>query len=154
MKKIILNEVQVEKLMGKVVSEQQSEHRYHMNVKCYYDYHNLTYRGKEISDINGSELRVSFLIDQEHRQYGISSIILYGIKGQNTIEIDVEYYETEDNEQTVPIELNVNWDTQLKLDEDDTLGYIGIGDHSDVELMNDDEGNIVIKMINLTYNSI
>jgi len=156
MKKIILNEKQVDKLMNKVVSEQQSDDgRYRIKVECEYESYGVKFQGQEVDEINGwKDFTVTYMIDQEHRSYGITTLSPYAFSGPKEVELEIDYYNGEDEHTTeVPMTVSLDWD-KVTSTRDEDIGYIGMSSFMSIVLMNDQEGNIVVKEINITYNGI
>lgn len=145
MKKVVLTEEQAKKLMGKVVSEQfRDDGRYHERVKCNILANpKMTFKGHEIDWIDDVEFDLSFLIDIEARSFGIKSISVYGFTGPESIEIDVSYFPNESHDTvTETVEIKLDWDNVV-VDDDANLGYIGVSPDVELELKNDENGNLI-----------
>jgi hypothetical protein len=166
MKKVIITEEQASKLVKQVTNEQTRSihdlihsdpdiHTVEIR-KCNFYYHNLKYKGQEIDDVNlGWKFDLKYRVDVEWRSYGIKGISVYDFRGPDKMDLTISYYSPEDPENmgdTIDetIELPVNWDAVVVTEEDDELGYYGV-DNNDVEvhLINDQQGNIIIKSIRL-----
>ena len=138
MKKIVLDETQVDGLMNKLVSEQITDNnRYRQEVRCSFDYHNVKYSEDEIVDwIDDVKFNVSFAIDMEGKSYGIKGITIGRVWGPEEIEVEVTVLDAEQEEpQTYPsVILKPNWyDTVVEYDAD--IGWIGIDHYIEMELM-------------------
>ena len=101
MKKIVLTTEQMDKINEYVSSEGETnelnegmgDNRYEM--KCELDFiysSGLTFKGQEIEDIENLEYTVSYLIDSEHRSWGIKSISVYDVQGPEELELYIQYY--------------------------------------------------------------
>lgn len=147
MKKIVLDETQADKLMNKLVSEQITDNnRYAQEVKCSFDYHNLTYMGHEIDWIEDITFSVSFSIYMDGKGYGIKDINITNVRGPEAVDVAVIYFPGERGGDEEPIEdeivLKLNWD-EVKVDNDATIGWIGIDQDVEVELMSTDDGSLI-----------
>jgi hypothetical protein len=151
MKKIILTEDQVDLLRKNV--QQEDERRYRRNVTIDAETYGVTYKGMELNDLNaGYEVSLTYLIEQEHRSWGIKDISLYSIKGPESLEFEVEYWVDEDNMETETITLPVDWE-KIETDTQTGQGVVTIGNTLIVSLKNTESGEIVIDSLNLeVYN--
>jgi len=143
MKKIVLGESQVDKLMSKLVSEQYAgSDRYSQEVRCSFEYHKKTYKGNEIDWIADGRFNLSFRIDMEARSYGIKGISVYDFQGPEEIEILVTYY-PEGSEDPIDEEILIRPDwSKVNTDEAD-IGWIGIDQDIEMDLINDESGNLI-----------
>jgi len=142
MKKIVLKEDQVDKLMNKIVSEQfLNQGKYEQEVKCSFGYHNITYKGTEIDWIPDVNFKVFFDIDMEARSYGINNIGIYRVRGPEEIELEVTYYADGSDE---PIEeevrLRLDW-SNVDVERDANIGWIGLDSDMEIELTNREDGS-------------
>jgi hypothetical protein len=151
MKKIILTEDQVDLLRKN--AQQEDERRYRRNVTIDAETYGVTYKGMELNDLTaGYEVTLTYLIEQEHRSWGIKDISLYSIKGPESLEFEVEYWVDEDNMETETITLPVDWE-QIETDTQTGQGVVTIGNTLIVSLKNNESGEIVIDSLNLeVYN--
>ena len=138
MKKIVLDETQVDRLMKHVVSEQITDNnRYRQEVRCSFDYHNLKFSEDEIIDwIDDVKFNVSFAIDMEGKSYGIKGITIGNVLGPEEIEVDVTVLINgqEDPETYPSVILKPNWsDTVVEYDTE--IGWIGIDHYIEMELI-------------------
>lgn len=143
MKKIVLTEAQAEKLMDKVVSEQIApESRYRQEVKAGFSYHGLRFEGNEIDWIEDMKFTVSFDIHIDARSYGIKDINIMGLRGPESIDVEIIYYpegseETQEGMATV----NLNWD-EVKVENNADIGWIGISHDIEIELGQAEDGSL------------
>jgi hypothetical protein len=151
MKKIILTEDQMDLLRKN--AQREDERRYRRDVKIDVESYRVTYKGMEINDITaGYNPTLTYLIEQEHRSWGIKDISLYDIKGPEGIEIEVEYWIDEDNVETETLSLPIVWDS-VETDTQTGHGVVTIGDTLVVSLKNNESGEIVIDSLHLeVYN--
>ena len=151
MKKIILTEDQMDLLRKN--AQREDERRYRRDVKIDVESYRVMYKGMEINDITaGYEPTLTYLIEQEHRSWGIKDISLYDIKGPEGIEIEVEYWVDNDNMETETLTLPIVWDS-VETDTQTGHGVVTIGDTLVVSLKNSESGEIVIDSIHLeVYN--
>lgn len=151
MKKIVLTTEQLDKISEYVKNEDETavlneisdDNRYRMEVKVDFNYSGLKYQGKEVDYITTPTITLSYLIDIEHRTWGIKSISLYDIQGPDEIDIDVSYFindEYDTDEATVT--LKPSWEG---IDSEKESGsFIGLDSEIEIDLENDSEGNIVV----------
>ena len=151
MKKIILTEDQMDLLRKN--AQREDERRYRRDVKIDVESYRVTYKGMEINDITtGYNPTLTYLIEQEHRSWGIKDISLYDIKGPEGIEIEVEYWVDNDNTETETLSLPIVWDS-VETDTQTGHGVVTIGDTLVVSLKNNESGEIVIDSLHLeVYN--
>jgi hypothetical protein len=167
MKKVVLTEQQTDKLMKKVVNEQNSLHElihsdpdiHFIEVRiCDFSHHRVTFKGKEIIDVSlGWKFKIEYRVEPEYRKYGIKTISVYGIRGPKEIDVNIEYYGRQsdpeslnnDSEVEETIKLPLNWDEMVIEHNDESLPYFGVDDEVDIELANDAQGNLIVKAINI-----
>lgn len=115
------------------------------------------YKGQEILDVSVDELRINFEIDMEVREWGIKTLSIYNIIGYDEIEMEISYLYSrsqglipndsgEEMEKT--IKLPINW-KMLKENELTGGGFISVGDVLNIDLGNDENGDIVIKNLEI-----
>lgn len=146
MKKIVITENQLN-MIKKQLNEGLSD-RYSREVEVNIYVGNSTYKGKEIDDVSRYDMTISYGIDIEAREWGIKDIMLYGIKGDDTLEIEVEYYVDENNTDTEIVTIPIDWDT-LETESNAGEGVVTIGDTLDIDLTNDGNGNLIIRKMSL-----
>lgn len=161
MKKIVLTTEQMDKINEYVSSEGETKElneslnneRYEMKCEIDFNYRSdLMYKGQEIEDIENLEYNVNYLIESEHRSWGIKSISVYDVQGPEELELYIQYYpEGSDDITEVTVPLKIDWDA-ADYDQQDPRGIIGIDENIEIELVNDSDGNIVAQSINIiTY---
>jgi hypothetical protein len=145
---IILTENQLN-IIKKLVSEEESNNRYRRNVKVNLNHFNLTYKGNEINDIIViGDIDVSYIIELDQRSWGIKDISLYNITGPNTIQLEVSYYIDDDNTNDEIIELPINWE-EIDMEYMYNESIVTVGDTLNVELDNDNKGNLMVKSMSI-----
>ena len=161
MKKIVITEEQMSKINDYVSNEESKSTTINESImneryeqKCEIDFNygsDVKYKGHGIDDIGyGLEYTLSFIIDQEHRSWGIKTISVYDVQGPEELDVEVEFY-NEDIDDSVGeyIAIKVDWD-QVKYEHESPQGMIGIDDKVQIELGNDSEGNIIVNEILVT----
>lgn len=141
---MIITESQMNKITNlltesKVITE-QSDNRYERKVEVSVGT-NGTYRYENmvVDEITTyfNEMRLSYLIEQEHRSWGIKGISLYDIQGYDEIEVELYLYPEDSNDSNDMIKKEVkvplDWST-LNVDTRDGEGVITIGDRLDISI--------------------
>ena len=158
MKKIVITEEQMgmvnnyvskEESKSTIINETIMNKRYEQ--KCNIDFNygsDVKYKGREIEDIGYKlEYTLSFIIDQEHRSWGIKNISVYDVQGPEELETEVEFYnEGSDDLVDEYITIKVDWD-QVKYESQGAAGMVGIDQDVQISLGNDSEGNIIANEI-------
>lgn len=121
-----------------------------VNVSLYYS--GVKFKGLEIGNIECNDIPMTFLIDQEHRSWGIKGISIYDVRGvDDEIEIQVNYWDGVDDDydnQDDYVILKLNWD-DLIVNVREGEGVVTIDDDIEITLENDSEGNIVVKSMEI-----
>lgn len=149
--KIFLSEQQL-KMIKKTINE-SSDVNYERKVRVKIDSYRATYKGKEIQDVVvNQDVELSFVIDMEVRSWGVKSVSLYGISGPESINVTVEYYINENGDyESEDIDIKLDWD-KLETEDRTGQGIITVGDDLEIELMNDENGDLVVKGMSIeTY---
>ena len=156
MKKIILTESQIKILTDKLINESShfsTDDEFKIECEVNLNYYNTTYKQGEISDIITSDIRLTHNIDMDVRSYGIKDISIYNLKGPSEIELEVSYFGENDEELEDVITLPLNWEN-VEMQKDEDLDYIGIRNDIQIDIENDENGDLVVTGIIVTYNSI
>jgi len=115
-------------------------------------YHNVTYKGQEINDISAPQIDFTFDIDMDIRSYGIKGISVYNPSGPSEIEMEISYFTNGDDEDEDIVTIPLDWEN---VNEDNgSIGWIGYDNEIDINLKNDENGNIVVDSMTLFKNSI
>lgn len=142
--KIKITEGQLERIKSRI--NEGVDNQYNREVIVNFNTYNVNYKGYEINDISPISLRLYYNIEIEGRSWGFKDIILSNIIGPSDIEIELEYYVDADNTDTITLPMKLNWEAVVK-EEEKGMGVITIDDKVEVELVNDSEGNLVVKEI-------
>lgn len=150
MVKIILTEEQFNMVRNHI--NEQVDSRFRDTLTPVLNYHNVTYKGFEIENITTPNIVVGFDIDLDIRSWGIQRSNINNIKGPKEIEAEISYYPNEDDTSEEIITIPIDWSkiTYNKLEE---YGSVGIDNNLEINLMNDNEGNILIKSIIISVNT-
>jgi hypothetical protein len=153
MTQIIVTETQLKNLTRRL-NEDSMDSKYRMECEVDLNYFGAKYKGLEIDDITTSNMTLTFDIDMEGRSWGIKDISVYNVQGPSEIEVEVVYY-PEDGEDSVDetITIPMNWEN-VDMQKDDELSYIGIGRNIQIDLTNNENGELVFDGVIVNYNSI
>lgn len=147
MRKIILTENQVLMVKKHVINESE-ENRYRRKVKVDIGVnHEQRYKGFEVDYVTPytSEIEVSYLIEQEHRSWGIKGISLYNIKGPSEIVAEITYYPDDSND-TMTDEITIPLDWENLSTDEVSNGLITVGDELDITLYISENGEYSVEM--------
>jgi hypothetical protein len=159
--KMIITETQLNKINdliseNKVITE-ESNNRYERNVKVKVGvasgyYQKLKYDNMIVEDITTyyDEMRITYLIDQEHRSWGIKGISLYDIQGYDDIEVELHLIpEGDDNWKNMivkEVKIPLDWGNSLETESVDGEGVITIGNELEIDVYIDENGNFKTEM--------
>jgi hypothetical protein len=150
--KIVLRENQLYNLKKQLTEGLSDDYSRYVKVKFYSG--NSLYKGSEINDIISADIKVTFAIEIEGREWGIKDVSLYGIRGPQEIEMEIEYVDEETNRLSEDVVmLNLDWD-KLKTDTIEGSGMISVGDELNIDLVNDENGNLVIESMTMDIYSL
>jgi hypothetical protein len=146
--KLKLTESQFDRLKANL-SEVENDNSYSREVRVDINYYNgVMYKGMEINDILSPSVRLSYNIEIDARSWGIKDISLYNISGPSEIQAEIEYYVDDDNTSADMITLAIDW-SKLTTDTNNNGGIITVGDVLEINLMNDKQGNLFVKDLNI-----
>lgn len=153
MTQIIVTETQLKNLTRRL-NEDSMDSKYRMECEVDLNYFGAKYKGLEIDDITTSNMTLTFDIDMEGRSWGIKDISVYNVQGPSEIEVEVVYY-PEEGEDSIDetITIPINWEN-VDMQKDDELSYIGIGRNIQIDLTNNENGELVFDGVIVNYNSI
>ena len=80
-------------------------------------------------------------------------ISLSGIMGPTELEAEVEYFIDDNNTDTVTLPMKLNWG-MIEIEEEKGMGGITVGDDVEIELVNDSDGNLMVKEIKVIVYSL
>lgn len=144
MKKIVLTENQLNMVKKHISESSVGNERYGREVSVYVETYNAKINGEDIDWAVCSNMKVTYLIEMEHRSWGIKGISLYSIQGPSEIELTITP-QVEDGED-VEIRVPLNWEN-VEEDTQEGEGVITIGDEISLVLGNDENGNIMVDTI-------
>lgn len=153
MAKFIFTESQVEKIKKSLDEDYPgTDNNYKVgdcNISLYYS--KVTYKGQEINDISAPQINFTFDIDMDIKSYGIRGISVYNPSGPSEIELEISYFVNGDDEDEDIVTIPLDWEN---VNEDDgSIGWIGYDNEIDINLKNDENGNIVVDSMTLFKNS-
>ena len=151
MTKIVITESQLKKLT-KNLNEYYVDLNDTYKEECkvdIYDY-GLKFKGYEINTISTPNIIVTFQIDMHVKSYGIVDISVVNVNGPSEIELEIHYYGEEDSDMEETITIPINWEN-VDMQKDDELGWIGINNNIQVDLVNDENGKLVVDGIIVNY---
>ena len=102
--------------------------------------------GEDIDWAVCSDMKVSYLIEMEHRSWGIKGISLYSIQGPSEIELTITP-QVEDADD-IDITVQLNWEN-VEEETQEGEGVITIGNEIELSLGNDESGNIIVTSIHV-----
>lgn len=143
--KVILTEGQIERL--KNVLKEGVDNKYNREIMVDFNYYRAKYKGLEINDVASIKVRLSFDINIEARSWGIKDISISGIRGPESVDVEISYYNENDEEFFDSYVIQLNWDSLVT--ENVRSGLITIGDVMDVTLGNDVDGRLIVTKMEL-----
>jgi hypothetical protein len=145
MKKILVTENQLN-MIKKHVNEGYGDERYERMVSVDVETYGVKINGNDIDWVTAPEIRLSFLIELEHRSWGIKDMSLYDIQGPSEIELTItpQVDDAEDVEITVPL----NWEN-VESETQENEGVITVGNEITIKLGNNENGEIVVDSIHV-----
>jgi len=146
MKKIVLTENQLKMVKKHVTESAVGNERYGREVSVSVGTYGAKINGEDIDWAVCSDMKVTYLIEMEHRSWGIKGISLYSIQGPSEIELTItpQVEDADDIDITVPL----NWDN-VEEETQEGEGVITIGNEIEVSLGNDKNGNIIVTSIHV-----
>lgn len=158
LRRIISERIKIESLpkqtntpVKKHIQEVESnDERYSREVKVTVYSSNVKINGEDIDGVSCPNLRLSYLIEQEHRSWGIKDISLYSIEGPSEVEFEITPQVDDLDADDITVTIPVSWDTVVKLNYETGEGVVTLGNEIEVNLKNDENGNVVIDYIDVT----
>jgi hypothetical protein len=133
MKKIVITENQYKNLQKMITEDTNNRYERKVSVNVGISgsprYENMT-----LDDITTyySEMRLTYLIEQEHRSWGIKDISLYDIQGSDEIEVELYLYPDDSDEPIVKeVKIPLDW-SKLETRTNQGEGVVTIGDRLDI----------------------
>jgi len=150
--KIKITEDQFERLKPRLT--EVADDRYEREVKIYFIINGEIFPDKEVSELIADKLKVSYSIELEHRSWGINGANVYGFRGPEVIEIQVEYYIDEEGDvDTMTVPLVLHWD-KVDVRYNKGEGIIGIGDDIEIYVYTGEDGKLHSRIIKIDVNTI
>ena len=128
MKKIVLTENQVQMVKKHVTESAVGNERYGREVSVSVGTYGAKINGEDIDWAVCSDMKVSYLIEMEHRSWGIKGISLYSIQGPSEIELTITP-QVEDADD-IDITVQLNWEN-VEEETQEGEGVITIGNEID-----------------------
>jgi hypothetical protein len=146
MKNIVLTENQLNTVKKHISESAVGNERYGRDVSVSVSTYGAKINGEDIDWAVCSDMKVTYLIEMEHRSWGIKGISLYSIQGPSEVELTItpQVEDGEDIEITVPL----NWEN-VEEETQEGEGVITIGNEIELTLGNDESGNIVVSSIHV-----
>ena len=146
MKKIVLTENQVQMVKKHVNESAVGNERYGREVSVSVGTYGAKINGEHIDWAVCSDMKVTYLIEMEHRSWGIKGISLYSIQGPSEIELTITP-QVEDADD-IDITVQLNWEN-VEEETQEGEGVITIGNEIELSLGNDENGNIIVNSIHI-----
>jgi len=146
MKKIVLTENQLNMVKKHITESAVGNERYGRDVRVDVRTYGTKINGNDIDWAVCSDIKVTYLIEMEHRSWGIKGISLYSIQGPSEVELTItpQVEDADDIEITVPL----NWEN-VEEETQEGEGVITIGNEIEINLGNDENGNIIVSSIHV-----
>ena len=144
MKKIVLTENQLNTVKKHISESAVGNERYGREVSVKVWAHGTKINGQDIDWAESSNIKVTYLIEMEHRSWGIKGISLYSIHGPSEIELVITP-QIEDGED-IYVNVPLNWE-KVEEETQEGEGVITIGNEIELTLGNDENGGIIVNSI-------
>ena len=146
MKKIVLTENQLKMVKKRINESAVGNERYGRDVSVDVRTYGTKINGNDIDWAVCSDIKVTYLIEMEHRSWGIKGISLYSIQGPSEVELTITP-RTEDGED-IEITVPLNWEN-VEEETQEGEGVITIGNEIEIYLGNDESGNLMVTSIHV-----
>jgi hypothetical protein len=146
MKKIVLTESQLKMVKTHISESAVGGDRYGREVSVDVSTYGAKINGNDIDWAVCSDIKVTYLIEMEHRSWGIKGISLYSIQGPSEVELTItpQVEDGEDINITVPL----NWDN-IEQETQEGEGVVTIGNEITINLTNNENGDIIVESIHV-----
>jgi len=145
MAKFIITEKQYNTIKRNV-NEDINNNRYERRVSTDIETYGVKINGEDIDWAVSGELNLNYIIEMEHRSWGVKDVSLYDIQGPSEIEIDITP-QVEDAED-ITLTLQYDWSNVERETETDK-GIISIGSEITIKLGNNENGDVIIQSIHV-----
>lgn len=148
MTKILVTENQLVKIKNFII-ENENDKSYHREVNVKVWGNRSKFNGMDIEDISDIKMTVLFDIEEEHRSWGIKDVLISNIRGDKQIEVEVGYYSDDlDDVKYENVILSLDWGL-LNTEPINGKGIVTVDDVLEIELTNDEEGNLKVDSMNM-----
>jgi hypothetical protein len=147
MAKFIFTENQLEMIKRRSLNEGAiANDRYERKVSVSVETYGVKINGEDIDWATGGEMTLTYIIEMEHRSWGVKGVSLYDIQGPTEIEIEVtpQVEDAEDINLTLPID----W-SSVEIETEQGEGVITIGTEITVKLGNTESGDIIVESVHV-----
>jgi len=146
MKKMIITENQLNMLKKQINEGAVGGDRYQRIVKVNVETYDVKVNGEDIDWVTCGDIRLTYLIEMEHRSWGIKDVSLYDIQGPSEIEIEI----TPQVEDAKDVYLNLPFDwSNVETETETGESVVTIGDEITIRLANNENGEIFIESIHV-----
>lgn len=143
MAKFIFTENQVKTAKIKL-NEEINNNRYERKVRTDIETYGTKINGNDIDWAVSSEITLNFLIEMEHRSWGVKDVSLYDVQGPSEIEIEITP-QVDDSEDII-VSLPFDW-SNVELETETDRGIISVGSEITIVLGNNENGDVIIETI-------
>jgi len=147
MAKFIFTENQLEMIKRRSLNEGAiANDRYERKVSVSVETYGVKINGEDIDWATGGEMTLTYIIEMEHRSWGVKGVSLYDIQGPTEIEIEVtpQVEDAEDINLTLPID----W-SSVEIETEQGEGVITIGTEITIKLGNTESGDIIVESVHV-----
>jgi len=124
------------------------DNQYSREVRVSYHYRGVTVNGVQIEDILDSTVTLRFNIELEGRSWGIRDININSITGPSEIDLELQVYGEREELMDANTTIQLDWDS-ADIDKQSGHGVITVGDEVEITLVNDQNGGIMVKSIEI-----
>ena len=146
MRKIVITENQLNMVKKHITESAVGNDRYGREVSVQVRTSGAQINGEDIDWATCSNIKVTYLIEMEHRSWGIRGISLYSIQGPSEVELTITPQVEDGND--IEITLPLNWEN-VEEETQDGEGVITIGNEIEINLGNDENGDIIVSSIHV-----
>lgn len=145
MKKIVITENQLNMIKSNL-NENINNNRYEREVSVSFETYGTKINGVDIDWVTSSNIRLTYLIEQEHRSWGIKNISLYDIQGPSDIQITVT--PQVDDGEDIDLGIPLNWEN-VETETQENEGVVTIGHEITIVLSNGQNGELIASAIHV-----
>lgn len=142
--KLRLTESQFNRLKQKL--NENMENTYSRTVRVLFYYHDCKLNGHEIDSISETSVMLKYRIETEAREWGIKDMVLGNIQGVPELEMSIYYWPDDIETKNVEIPLAIDW-SSAELEVQTGKGVVTVGDEVEISLINDEDGNFIVREI-------